>query len=229
MSIPVSGTSPVLFKLVEETGISMSYGDLTDSDGRPGGRIFAWATWFRLHAFATGRGTFLGPTSENGVWVLARRTVIVLFAMIWLPAGIYVSFAYVDVQYVPPVFFDELESSGREPAAQTEKMSNGSKPISSIKLEWRRVPGGIEVIVPADGLEAARKLGEGALIARLRRSSPSLRAVFTRQSHDHVSAERHLALPGGRRRGDADRAPAPAARNSSVGSQSCNLPALSRR
>ena len=84
-------------------------------------------------------------------------------------------------------------------------------------------------IVPADGLEAARKLGEGALIAMLRRSSSSLRAVFTRQSHDHVSAERHLALPGGRRRGDADRAPAPAARNPSVGSQSCNLPALSRR
>ena len=85
------------------------------------------------------------------------------------------------------------------------------------------------VMLPADGLEAARKLGEGALIAMLRRSSPSLGVVFTKQSHDHVSAERHLALPGGRRHGDTDRAPEPTARNPGAGSQSCNLPALSRR
>ena len=48
------------------------------------------------------------------MWVPARRLVMALFALIWLPIGIYVSYTYLGVQYVPPVFLGELERSGRE-------------------------------------------------------------------------------------------------------------------
>ena len=125
----------------------MSYGDLIHSEGQPGGKIRAWATWSRLRGFATCRGTFSGWTSEKGVWVRARRLVMVLFAMIWLPTGVYVSFAYMGVRYVPPVFFDELEGSGRDAAAQAEMTLNGRMPDSSVEFEWQRVPGVIEDVI----------------------------------------------------------------------------------
>jgi len=67
--------------------------------------------------------------------------------MIWLPAGGYVFFAYIDVQYVPPAFFDELERSGREALAQTEMTRDGRTPNGSANLEWRRVPGAIEDVI----------------------------------------------------------------------------------
>lgn len=128
----------------------MSYGDLIHSEGQPGGKIRTWATWSRLRGFATCRGTFSGWTSEKGVWVRARRLVMVLFAMIWLPTGVYVSFTYMDVRYVPPVFLDELERSGREAAAQAEITLNGRMLGSSVKFERQRSPGVIEDVIALD-------------------------------------------------------------------------------
>ena len=124
----------------------MSYGDLTHSEGQPDGRALAWATWSRLRAFASHRGDFLGRTSENGVW-RARRLVMVLFAMTGLPAGAHVSLTHIGIQYVPPVLSDELERSGREAAAQAETTLNRRIADSSVKFEWRRLPGVIEDVI----------------------------------------------------------------------------------
>ena len=140
MSIPVSGTSAVQTKPVEETGISMSHRDLTDGEGQPKGGILAWTPWSRSNAFATRRGSFLRRTGENGAWVLTRRLVFVLFTLVWLPAGVYASYTYLGVHYVSPVFFDELDRSGREAAAQGGKKLNGHMPNGSVGVEWPRVP-----------------------------------------------------------------------------------------
>ncbi len=80
----------------------------------------------------------------------ARRLVMVLFAVIWLPAGAYLSLAYMDVRYVPPVFFDELEAFGGQAAADAEKTLDGRVPDSSVTFEWRHVPGAIEGVIDVD-------------------------------------------------------------------------------
>ena len=134
-------------KLVEEMRISMNYRDVTDSGDRPDGRILAWLASTRLHALAAGRGTFLGWISETGERALARRLVMVLFALIGLPAGTYVSYTYLVVHYVPPVFLGELEKSDRGETAQAGITFNGRIPNSSIKFEWRRVPGVIDDVI----------------------------------------------------------------------------------
>ena len=136
----------VQIKLIAETRISMSYKDMTDSKGQPDGRVSTRTTWSRSHALATRRGTILGRTSENGVWVLTRRLVMVLFAMIWLLAGIYVSFTYLDVQYVPPVFFDGLERSGGEAAQDGIEVSRRI-PNSRVRIERRHRAGAFANII----------------------------------------------------------------------------------
>ena len=79
--------------------------------------------------------------------MLARRLVMVLFALVWLPAGIYASYTHFGVQYVPPVFLDELESSGREAAAHGAVKFNGHMPNSSEMFEWRLVPGVVAEVI----------------------------------------------------------------------------------
>ena len=75
---------------------------------------------------------------------------MVLFAVIWLPAGAYLSLAYIDVRYVPPVFFDELEESGREATAHAETTLDGRVPDSSVTFEWRHVPGVVDDVIDVD-------------------------------------------------------------------------------
>ena len=125
----------------------MSHGDLTDCEGEPDGGILAWATWSRLYGFATRRRNVLGQTGENGVWVPARRLRMVLFALAWLPAGIYASYTYLGVQYVPPVFLDELERFGREAAEQGVVKFNEHMPDGSEKFGWRLVPGAVAEVI----------------------------------------------------------------------------------
>ena len=79
--------------------------------------------------------------------MLVRRLVFVLFALVWLPAGVYASYTYLGVHYVPPVFFDELDRSGREAAAQGGKKLNGHMPNGSVRVEWPRVPGVIADVI----------------------------------------------------------------------------------
>ena len=125
----------------------MSHRDLTDGEGEPDGGILARATWSRLYGLAARRRNLFGQTGENGIWVPARRLAMVLFALVWLPAGVYASYTYLSVHYVPPVFFDELDRTGREAAAQGGKKLNGHTPNSSVRVEWPRVPGVIADVI----------------------------------------------------------------------------------
>ena len=127
--------------------MSMRRRDPTDGDGEPDGGILAWATWFHLYGFATRRRNLFGQTGENGIWVPARRLAMVLLALVWLPAGGYASHTYLGVHYVPPVFLDGPERSGRQVAAQAETEFNGRMPNSSEEFEWRLVPAAITDVI----------------------------------------------------------------------------------
>ena len=125
----------------------MSHRSLTHSERQLKGRILAWTPWSRLHALVIRRGNLLGRTGANGARVLAHRLVMILFALVWLPVGIYASYSYLGVHYVPPVFFDEMDRSGHEVAAQGGIKFNGRMANRSQKFEWQLVPGVIAEVI----------------------------------------------------------------------------------
>ena len=171
----------------------MSHGDLTDCEGEPDGGILAWATWSRLYGFATRRRNLLGQTGENGVWVPARRLMMVLFASAWLPAGTYASYTYLGVQYVPPVFLDELERFGREAAAQGVVKFNRHMPNGSEKFGWRLVPGVVAEVITLNARCA--DLTVVSLANRnesARRGSAELSASFAPSASRSVLAVPHI-------------------------------------